>query len=542
MRGFNFVNPVNNRTTDPDYVTLYDMLDKLPNPPSGDQSPKIQTKLPFGTPKTFYIGGTGSKKSYGSTISEIEELNKALNSYDQKENYKKLINYTKKPCYYYIDPPTGEKTRIPCSLANVLKKAYDISGDPQYDNMVVIKKVKGSKVKGSKVKVQKEEVSDDSSGNGDSSSDSKHIHVKELKEELENDYHDMKKKYEDYNKIINDRIEILENATILFNLENLNTFYEKFNKYKLNFESEMEKYKKRYRKIHNIEYLEDLRTIDDQIGDIRSNMFNTIKLIAKIDSNLKDKLEEIYEINDSPDTRKIISYYLKNNYNIIKNPQRKRKNVGKANKEKIEKIIKEFDNIEKFNHNIDDFKERLHKLYNYNHLEIYYKLLNNDIVVNYTQNCNNMLLKWKPELTDKKSISPTIFEYIDIDMPKCRQSMEEITNIVSRINPLVNKLLEYHEKIGDLQRNYEKILDKRELVLKNLDLRGYMWWNEMHDVKGKKNLKNFIDKYSKTISSKRPETYKLYKKAILLKKEFDEITNKMNEKENELQNIFSELN
>jgi hypothetical protein len=95
MRGFNFINPANNRTTDPDYVTLYKMLDELPNLPSGNQSPKIQTKLPFRTPKTFYIGGTGSKRSYDSTISEIEELNKALNSYDQKENCKKLINYTK---------------------------------------------------------------------------------------------------------------------------------------------------------------------------------------------------------------------------------------------------------------------------------------------------------------------------------------------------------------------------------------------------------------------------------------------------------------
>jgi hypothetical protein len=81
---------------------------------------------------------------------------------------------------------------------------------------------------------------------------------------------------------------------------------------------------------------------------------------------------------------------------------------------------------------------------------------------------------------------------------ECYSSSVNISVIVSRITPLVDKLSEYHEKIVDLQRNYEKILDKKEHVEKEkYNSIGYMWSDKMYEVHGKRNLKNFVDRYSK---------------------------------------------
>jgi hypothetical protein len=146
MRGFNFINPANNRTSGSDYAAFYEMRDKLPKSPDEDIWSRLHTKLPFPKYeliqpplKTFYIGGYWSKSS--DDISEkIRKLSEALDAY---EDVKKSIDYASpKKCYYFIDRPTGEKTRIPCSLANVLKKAHEISGDPYYKDMVVIEESK----------------------------------------------------------------------------------------------------------------------------------------------------------------------------------------------------------------------------------------------------------------------------------------------------------------------------------------------------------------------------------------------------------------
>jgi hypothetical protein len=144
MRGLNFINPANNRTLGSNYTTLYDMRDALPNLPTEDDWKKVHTKLPFPKypppPKPFYIGDTGSKRSVDTKSNNMEKLRVALRAYDNSNTGIDYKNSVKK-CYNYIDRHTGEKYRIPCSLAEVLKKVSKISDDDDYKDMVEIELV-----------------------------------------------------------------------------------------------------------------------------------------------------------------------------------------------------------------------------------------------------------------------------------------------------------------------------------------------------------------------------------------------------------------
>jgi hypothetical protein len=76
MRGFNFINPANNRTSNSDHEDLYRMLDELG---SRVRSRRLLEKYqPL--PKPFYIGGTD--QNVRNVASKLENLKNALLEYD----------------------------------------------------------------------------------------------------------------------------------------------------------------------------------------------------------------------------------------------------------------------------------------------------------------------------------------------------------------------------------------------------------------------------------------------------------------------------